>query len=653
MKLSRLLIGLISLLWLIVFVATLYVVVNSTRDYMGRATQAHAQDTATSLGLSITQTRSFNDPIAIELMTSAIFDRGYFREIEVKKITGESIFKKRVEQAVAGVPTWFISWFRLPTPRMDAVVMDGWRKAALVEVESHPGHAYVELWTIAKKSFWVLLAVALLSLFVVMMVLRYALAPLDDMEHQADDIARRKFTVLKKLPWARELHRISRALNGMCLSVERMLNDQAKLTEQMREKAYVDPITKLMNRNDFSEKLSHLISTPDEFGSGALVLVRINGFSAFNAKNGRAAGDALLRRTAELMSAVANKHGHALLARMDGPEFALMAPHVVAEDLPTLADALVHALSEIEEFPRSSESVMAHVGLAHYQHRKGASFSKLMQSANQGLGAAQSRGLPGWALGAADGEFAAAAALATQLDTLLVAGLDAARVKLQYQPVRACNDDPAWRYRSEALVRISADDGTLIPAGLFLPVVRRRSLLVELDRIVVAKVIERIAGGGPVEGGVTGVNLSTDAVTTPAFMDWLCETLTQQPQIAPYLTFEVSEYTIIPRIEAVKAALRRLRAAGAHCAIDHFGQSTASVGFLRNLEVDYIKIDGSYTRGIIDSSERQFLVQALVGIAHGLGIGVIAEYVETEREFDAVKALMVDGAQGYFVGKPR
>jgi hypothetical protein len=105
-----------------------------------------------------------------------------------------------VEVAVEGVPPWFMSAFKLPTPRMNAIVMDGWRKAAMVEVESHPGHAYKEMWEISKRSFWVLLTVAVISLLVVMIVLRLALRPLDDMERQAEDISKRKFTILNKLP---------------------------------------------------------------------------------------------------------------------------------------------------------------------------------------------------------------------------------------------------------------------------------------------------------------------------------------------------------------------------------------------------------------------------------------------------------------------
>ena len=219
MKLSRLLVGLISVLWMVVFIATLLVVINSTRDYLHRSMESHAQDTATSLGLSITQSKSYNDPVTIELMTSAIFDRGYYSEIQVKKVTGESIFKKRVDKAVEGVPGWFVGSFNLPTPRMNAVVMEGWRKAAIVEVESHPGHAYKELWEIAKKSFWVLLIVAVISLSVVLIVLRLALKPLGDMERQAKDIANRKFTTLKKLPWA---DRKSTRLNSSHIPLSRM-----------------------------------------------------------------------------------------------------------------------------------------------------------------------------------------------------------------------------------------------------------------------------------------------------------------------------------------------------------------------------------------------------------------------------------------------
>ncbi len=652
MKLSRLLVGLISLLWVVVFVATLYTVVNSTRDYLHRAMESHAQDTATSLGLSITQSKSFNDPVTIELMTSAIFDRGYYSEIQVKKVTGESIYKKRVEKAVEGVPSWFVNSFALPTPRMNAVVMDGWRKAAIVEVESHPGHAYKELWEIAKKSFWVLFSVAIISLLVVVIVLRFALRPLDDMERQAEDISKRKFTILQKLPWARELHRISTALNSMCRSVEGMLNEQTDLADKMRKKAYVDAVTGLMNRNDFNEQLTHLIGAPTKFGTGAVGVVRLRGFAAYNEREGRPAGDALLKRTAYLMQEVGKQHPGSLVAKLDGPEFAIVVPEIADTELPKLGDELIKGLAELEEFPRTEHSVMPHAGFAYYRYHEGATFGKLMGAAGQALIVAQGRGVPAWHL-QEEGKVDQNNAITLEINGLFKVGLPPERVVLQYQPVRACQvAEDKWDYRSEACMRILGSDGSIVLAGMFIAMAKRLGVLQLVDRVVTEKLMQHIAAAGPVKGGATALNLSLESLLDKSFVDWLYATLNAKRDIAKYIIIEVAEHSIISNLEAVKAVFSRLRETGARLSIDRFGQSTATLGFLRGLEVDYIKIDGGYTRGVANSTDKQFFIQALVGIAHGLGIKVVTEYIESEVEFNIVKGLMVDGAQGYFIGKP-
>lgn len=653
MKLSRLLVGLISLLWLVVFIATLYVVINSTRDYLRRSMESHAQDTATSLGLSITQSKSFDDPVTIELMTSAIFDRGYFSEIRVNKVTGgDPIFKKRVEIAVEGVPPWFMNMFTLPTPRMSAVVMDGWRKAAVVEVESHPGHAYAELWRISKNSFWVLFAVAVISLLVVVVVLRLALRPLDDMERQADDIAKRKFTILEKMPWARELHRISIALNSMCHAVERMLTEQTDLADKMRKKAYVDAVTGLMNRNDFNEQLTHLIGAPTKFATGAVAVIRIRGFAVYNERNGRPAGDTLLKRTAFLLQEVCKPYAGSFVAKLDGPEFAIVVPEIADTELPRLGDALIKGLAEIEEFPRTEQSVMPHAGFAYYRYHEGATFGKLMSTAGQALAVAQGRGVPAWHLQQEE-QSDQNAALTVEINGLFKVGLPADRVVLEYQLVKPCQvADDQWNYRSEACIRILGSDGSIVRAGMFIATAKRLGALQLVDRVVTEKLMQNIAANGPVKGGLTALNLSLESLLDKSFVDWLYGVLNAQREVAKYMIIEVAEHSIISNLDAIKAVFSKLRETGARLSIDRFGQSTASLGFLRGLEVDYIKIDGGYTRGLVESTDKQFFVQALVGIAHGLGIQVIVEYVETAADFEIVKGLMVDGAQGYFIGKP-
>ncbi len=652
MKLSRLLVALISVLWVLVFIATLAIVIDSTKDYLQKAMESHAQDTATSLGLSITHSGRVKDVETVERMTAAIFDRGYYREILVKSMDGKVLVAKRVEEAVKDVPDWFVDYFSLSTPRMSAIIMDGWRQAATIEVVSHPGHAYAELWRVSVRSGWVLLVVAIVSLVVVLVVLRLALRPLDDMEQQAINISRRQFTILKKLPWARELHRVANAMNNMCLAVERMLTEQTDLAEKMRNKAYVDGVTGLMNRNDFSEQLSHLIAAPTKLAAGAVAVVRIRGFAAYNERNGRVEGDALLKRAARLLSTVCNKRERSLLAKLDGPEFALLVPDIPEADVPKLGDELIGALAEIEEFPRTDQSMMPHVGITYYRHHEGASFGKLMAAVSSALAVAQVRGVPAWHVQEAEAADQTAA-MSVEINGMFKVGLPSERVVVQYQPVRACQvAESEWSYRSEACVRILATDGTLIRAGLFIATAKRLGALQLLDRVIVEKVMQHITTDGPVKGGATAINLSLESIIDPVFVEWLHGKLAAQREVARYVILEIAEHSIIAHLDAVKAAFSRLRETGARLSIDRFGQSTASVGFLRSLEIDYIKIDGAYTRGLVQSTDRQFFVQALVGIAHGLGIQVVTEYIESEQDFAMVKSLMVDGAQGYYIGKP-
>jgi EAL domain-containing protein (putative c-di-GMP-specific phosphodiesterase class I) len=201
-------------------------------------------------------------------------------------------------------------------------------------------------------------------------------------------------------------------------------------------------------------------------------------------------------------------------------------------------------------------------------------------------------------------------------------------------------------------VRILGSDGALIRAGLFIATAKRLGALQLLDRVVIDKVLQQITTQGPIRGGATAINVSLESIIDTEFVEWLYGRLNAQREVAQQVILEIAEHSIIGHLDAVKAAFSRLRETGARLSIDRFGQSTASVGYLRSLEVDYIKLDGGYTRGLTESTDRQFFVQALVGIAHGLGIQVVTEYIESERDFAMVKSLLVDGAQGYYIGKP-
>jgi EAL domain-containing protein (putative c-di-GMP-specific phosphodiesterase class I) len=178
---------------------------------------------------------------------------------------------------------------------------------------------------------------------------------------------------------------------------------------------------------------------------------------------------------------------------------------------------------------------------------------------------------------------------------------------------------------------------------------KRLGALQLVDRVVTEKLMQHIAANGPVKSGATALNLCWSLLDA-SFVDWLCATLNAKhglPNTSLLRWRNTPSSAILKRLRCSASCARRVPVFPS-TALDR----TATLGFLRGLEVDYIKIDGGYTRGVADSTDKQFFIQALVGIAHGLGIKVITEYVESAVEFDIVKGLLVDGAQGYFIGKP-
>lgn len=648
MKLSRLLIIIISMLLLLIFIGTLAVTIHNSRDYLATQLQSHAQDTATSLGLSLTTSVERNDLATTSSMVDAIFDRGYYRHIVIRKITGEIMVERSQTPWVGDVPDWFTRAFALETPQGKALIMLGWKQVGTVEVTSHPGHAYKQLWHVSMQAFWWMFSVGILSLLIVMLVMRFALAPLSEMEAQARGISRRQFTIMRNIPWARELRRVSVAMNSMCNAIERMLSEETALTEKMRAKAYLDSVTGLANGRGFNERLSHLLNSPDEFAGGALFFVRLDKLKEYNEAYGHVAGNKILRQAGEILEQLCNRYESALLARMNGAEFAILVPNITQTDMSTLADSIIQKLSELQQTSDSGETTaIAYVGAAF--HQAGQSASSLLSDTGHALRSALEQGTSCWQLYSLEQSGKKLEPDNMQWEKIITTALQSGKIILHYQPVVTCHDRTIMYY--EALARIVTPDGALLFAGAFMPIAKQLGLSQEIDQFVVEKALLHMNTTAQAPT-VYSINLSASSLRDGEFIEWLCAKLKENKSVAKHLIFEVAEYGVVSNIQASRNAILNIRETGAKFAIGCFGHSPASFGYLRNLNTNYIKIDGSYIRHIARNEDSQFFVQSLAGIAHLLNITVIAEYVETAEDFETLKTLALDGAQGYYIGKP-
>ena len=185
-----------------------------------------------------------------------------------------------------------------------------------------------------------------------------------------------------------------------------------------------------------------------------------------------------------------------------------------------------------------------------------------------------------------------------------------------------------------------------------MPMAERIRLAADIDKLAISKLLEHMQEENDMQP-VYAVNLSSSSLHNPVFIQWLCRRLQNDPACARRLLIEMPEYGALINIQDTRNLIERLGTLGCHCGIDHFGRGFYSFGYLRNIKVRYLKVDGSYTRGIDSEDDNQFLVQALTKTAHSVDIAVIAQAVETRAELDTLKNLHLDGIQGFLNGIPQ
>ncbi len=631
----------VALLFLLTFVGMSVISVDNARRYLAEQLASHAQDTATSLGLSLSPPMKRNDLPTMTSMVDAIFDRGYYREITVRSIHGKMLIRRNLPVKVEGVPAWFVNLVSIETPEEEALVMSGWRQAAVVQVRSHPGYAYRQLWRNSMDELAWFSALASITLVLGSIAMHFMLRALHAVEKQADAISARDYLIQEKLPWTKDLRQVVEVMNRMSSKVRQSFEEQQKLAEMLRAESYLDPVTGIGNRRHFDVQLANLIHSHEEFHSGAIFMVALAGFGDYNGKAGFEAGDVLLCNVAGGLRAIAEDMKGAVLARFRGATFVLLVPNVGLGEIESIADQLIEKLGPLIPRDQQWKEGALHVGIASFE--KGMSASSLLSEADMALRSAQSRGPLGW--NRFEGRLAAEEVRGAGFwREFLEKAVGAEDIRLQFQKVIG----QEGMVHHEVLLRMS-HEGELLNAGIFMPMAEGLGYAGRLDRLVISRTLEILRR---YKNEKFAINLSAISVSEADFVGWLEERLAGIGRDAARLSFEFSEYDVARHETGIGEMLARISRFGCGFGVDHCGRGFASFGYLAFLKIDYLKIDGSYVRNIDRDRGNQFLVQAISSIAHGLDIRVIAEAVETEAERDILPKLYVDGLQGYLIGKP-
>ena len=264
MSLSRQLVLLVVALVLLLFSGTFLISAYSTRDYLEDQLASHAQDAATSLGLSATTHVAKGDEAMFTSMVNAMIHRGDYLKIRIEDLQGKPLIERESRQPL-DVPDWFTRLFPLHPPEGVVTMMAGWRQVGVVRVISHPGLAYRQLWKSTVDTLSWFVVGAGLVLLVGLMLLR----PLQRVEWQAEAICNREFPVVEDKPFTYEFRRVVEAMNRLSSKVRQMLDNAERMASQLREQANTDALTGLANRRHFMSLLQARLEDADSAGGAA------------------------------------------------------------------------------------------------------------------------------------------------------------------------------------------------------------------------------------------------------------------------------------------------------------------------------------------------------------------------------------------------
>lgn len=432
----------------------------------------------------------------------------------------------------------------------------------------------------------------------------------------------------------------------------RDVTEERLLAEELTYRATHDALTGLLNRDEFNRQLKETFNRiRHDPAEHALLFMDLDRFKIINDTSGHAAGDELLRQVAlQLRSRMRTSD---TLARLGGDEFAMLlrgCPMARAEEI---AGELVARLHDYKFTWQEREfTIGVSIGIVPINVNS-ESVANVLTHADAACYAAKNAGRGRYHVVKDPATEIADHYLEVNVVSEISSAVDKNRFVLHVQDIvpltdMKAQDKPLYR---ELLIRMKDKDGELMLPDAFIPAAERYFMISTIDQWVLRNAFEYIASRD--DGFVYGINLSGQSLGDRDFHALVVNLLEASKADPERICFEITETAAISHLSEALGFIRKMSDFGCKFALDDFGAGMSSLGYIKNLPVQYLKIDGSFVQGINESPVDRTLVEAVVRIADELDLVTIAEHVEDQKTADALNELGVGYIQGWLIGKAK
>ncbi len=430
------------------------------------------------------------------------------------------------------------------------------------------------------------------------------------------------------------------------IGVIRSIEAQKRRETHLAWLAENDELTGVMNRAQMRVRLDEVLKDSRASGRpGAYLLAGVDDVGAINADFGFDVADEVIVECSHRIKAALGPGD--LVGRVAGTKFGIV---LVDADSSRVREVCVKLLNTVRErvIDTQKGGVASSLSIGAVETPEGAdSAHKAMACAEAALDQAKRLGRSSWSSFSEKTEIVSMRRRNTHMSDVILTALNERRVRLAFQPIVADLGESPTKF--ECLIRMRAEDGREVPAPEFIPVSEKLGLVHLLDRRVLELAINTLAACPNMK---LNVNVSMETVKDPVWADGYLAVMRANESLARRITVELTETQVIDAIDASIDFVAELKKVGASFGIDDFGAGYTSFRNLKALDIDILKIDGSFVTGVASSRENQLFVRTLLDLARNFSMKTVAEWVDNEADAMLLKGLGVDFLQGYLIGKP-
>lgn len=625
----------VALLMVTVMAGNLVMNIYSLRHHVEQQMAARADETATTLALTLTHFASREDDASLASAIDVVFDRGHYLDIGFTYLDGR-VIQRTAPSLETDVPLWFKKWLPMTAGYAETFVNQGWSQLGTLSVQMHTAPAFEQMWRQVKAEVAWFALMTFIMVYGLRIMLVWHLKPLKQVVDVAEAMANNQFQKITQEPKGSELRVLVRSMNRLSDRLHSSFLAHAETVARLQQESDQDSLTQLHNRKGWEHFLQDWMKQ-DTFSSGWVMLVCLEELSQLNQTFGRTKVDELLLQLAmQIKTEPLLNQEHVFCSRVGG-EFWLFVPDPLDRQYEGRVQQVLNALessSQLRELEGRLRSVVLPVprmiAPASLKHQLDMLMSRArLQQQSFLLGEIEAHTVTNW----------------VQWQQKLNTALSDNQLKLFYQPCVDLHDNVIqW----EVHCRLHEKNGAQHMAAFFWPMVETLKMAVIFDQWIIRRWQEHQAEHPAIEWVI---NISNASLQDAGFRSWFEETLTES-QLS-HLVMECSEYALVNSSEAIVHWLNRMVYKGMKLGVDHMGTYGSHFGYLARIPVYQGKIEKRFIRDIAQHDDHAFFVSGMTKVLHSQQALCFAEGVETEDERQRLKEIGVDGMMGFAISKPQ